>query len=103
MKAPKLEFIGDGPGKPVGTSRCIGRRSIFAVGNSDGDHQMLQCTTAAAGRASWASCITPMASANTPTAVAYRQTRQGARRSEPARLDRGRYEAPLRAVFATEK
>jgi hypothetical protein len=49
MKEPKVEFIDDGPGKPVGINRFIGRRPIFAFGNSDGDLQMLQWTTAGAG------------------------------------------------------
>lgn len=42
MKEPKIEFVDDGPGKPVGINRFIGRRPIFAVGNSDGDLQMLR-------------------------------------------------------------
>jgi hypothetical protein len=46
MKLRKVEFIDDGPGKPVGINRFIGRRPIFAFGNSDGDLQMLQWTTA---------------------------------------------------------
>ena len=51
MKEPKVEFIDDGPGKPVGINRFIGRRPIFAFGNSDGDHQMLQWTAAGGGPA----------------------------------------------------
>jgi phosphoglycolate phosphatase-like HAD superfamily hydrolase len=50
MKLAKIEFIDDGPGKPVGINRFIGRRPIFAFGNSDGDLQMLQWTTAGKGR-----------------------------------------------------
>ncbi|WP_342729171.1 HAD family hydrolase [Bradyrhizobium sp. B097] len=46
MKEAKVEFIDDGPGKPVGINRFIGRRPIFAFGNSDGDLQMLQWTAA---------------------------------------------------------
>src|SRR4051794_15678693 len=49
MKLAKVEFIDDGPGKPVGINRFIGRRPIFAFGNSDGDLQMLQWTTAGSG------------------------------------------------------
>jgi phosphoglycolate phosphatase-like HAD superfamily hydrolase len=49
MKLPKIEFIDDGPGKPVGINRFIGRRPIFAFGNSDGDLQMLQWTVAGDG------------------------------------------------------
>jgi phosphoglycolate phosphatase-like HAD superfamily hydrolase len=45
VKEPKVEFIDDGPGKPVGINRFIGRRPIMAFGNSDGDLQMLQYTT----------------------------------------------------------
>ncbi len=51
MKDAKVEFIDDGPGKPVGINRFIGRRPIFAFGNSDGDQQMLQWTAAGSGRA----------------------------------------------------
>ncbi len=46
MKLPKVEFIDDGPGKPVGINRFIGRRPYFAFGNSDGDQQMLEWTAA---------------------------------------------------------
>lgn len=49
MKEPKVEFVDDGPGKPVGINRFIGRRPIFAFGNSDGDQQMLQWTAARPG------------------------------------------------------
>ncbi len=49
MKLAKVEFVDDGPGKPVGINRFIGRRPIFAFGNSDGDLQMLQWTAAGAG------------------------------------------------------
>jgi phosphoglycolate phosphatase-like HAD superfamily hydrolase len=45
LKEPKVEFIDDGPGKPAGINRFIGRRPVFAAGNSDGDLQMLQWTT----------------------------------------------------------
>jgi phosphoserine phosphatase len=49
IKQPKVEFVDDGPGKPVGINRFIGRRPIAAFGNSDGDLQMLQWTAAGAG------------------------------------------------------
>ena len=49
LKTPKIEFVDEGPGKPVGINRFIGRRPIFAFGNSDGDLQMLQWTAAGAG------------------------------------------------------
>ncbi len=49
LKTAKVEFIDDGPGKPVGINRFIGRRPIFAFGNSDGDLQILQWTMAGEG------------------------------------------------------
>ena len=49
VKQAKVEFIDDGPGKPVGINRFIGRRPILAFGNSDGDQQMLEWTAAGSG------------------------------------------------------
>jgi len=43
-------FIDDGPGKPVGIYRHLGKRPIAAFGNSDGDLQMLQFTAAGQGK-----------------------------------------------------
>lgn len=50
VRRPKLHFVDDGPGKPVGIYMHIGQRPILAFGNSDGDLQMLQYTTAGSGR-----------------------------------------------------
>jgi len=49
VRLPEIDFIDDGPGKPVGIRMHIGRRPIAAFGNSDGDLQMLQWTTAGSG------------------------------------------------------
>ena len=49
LKQAKVEFVDDGPGKPVGINRFIGRRPILAFGNSDGDLQMLQYTAGGTG------------------------------------------------------
>ncbi len=49
MKMPKVEVLSDGPGKPEAIERFIGRRPIFALGNSDGDKEMLEWTAAGAG------------------------------------------------------
>ena len=49
LKEAKVEFVDDGPGKPVGINRFIGRRPVFAFGNSDGDQQMLEWTAAGSG------------------------------------------------------
>ena len=37
MREPHVAFVDDGPGKPVGIYRAIGRHPIVAIGNSDGD------------------------------------------------------------------
>jgi phosphoserine phosphatase len=49
VRLPKLNFIDDKEGKPVGIQQHIGRRPIFAAGNSDGDFQMLEWTTSGKG------------------------------------------------------
>jgi len=49
VRLPEINFIGDKAGKPVGINQHIGRRPLAAFGNSDGDLQMLQWTTAGAG------------------------------------------------------
>lgn len=40
----KIDFIDDKAGKPVGINKFIGRKPVFASGNSDGDLQMMQWT-----------------------------------------------------------
>lgn len=45
VRQPKLDFVDDKAGKPVGINQFIGQRPIAAFGNSDGDLQMLQWTT----------------------------------------------------------
>ncbi len=49
VRLPEIDFIDDKAGKPVGIHKFIGRRPIAAFGNSDGDFEMLEWTTAAAG------------------------------------------------------
>jgi phosphoserine phosphatase len=49
VKLPELHFFDDKAGKPVAIQHHIGRRPIAAFGNSDGDLQMLQWTTAGQG------------------------------------------------------
>jgi len=41
---PKMGFYSNGPNKPVAIRQFIGRRPVFAAGNSDGDRQMLEYT-----------------------------------------------------------
>ena len=50
VRLPELNFIDDKAGKPTAIQHHIGRRPIAAFGNSDGDLQMLQWTSAGPGR-----------------------------------------------------
>ncbi|QDU86813.1 haloacid dehalogenase-like hydrolase [Pirellulimonas nuda] len=49
MRLPKVNFIDDKAGKPVGIGQHIGQRPILAFGNSAGDLEMLQYTTGGGG------------------------------------------------------
>ncbi len=49
VKLPEGLFVDDKEGKPVGIYQHIGRRPVFAAGNSDGDFQMLEYTTTGEG------------------------------------------------------
>jgi phosphoserine phosphatase len=49
MRLPKIDFIDDKAGKPVGINKFIGRRPIAAFGNSAGDREMLEWTGAGSG------------------------------------------------------
>lgn len=51
LRVPEVAFVDDKGGKPVGIYRHIGRRPLLAFGNSDGDFEMLQWTTAGSGAA----------------------------------------------------
>jgi phosphoglycolate phosphatase-like HAD superfamily hydrolase len=50
VRLPELNFVDDKDGKPVGIQQHIGRRPTASFGNSDGDFEMLQWTTAGPGR-----------------------------------------------------
>ncbi len=50
VRMPKIDFINDRAGKPVGIYEHIGRRPILAFGNSDSDMQMIEYTMAGEGR-----------------------------------------------------
>jgi phosphoserine phosphatase len=49
VRLPEVDFVDDGPGKPVGIHKFIGKRPIAAFGNSDGDFEMLEWVTSAPG------------------------------------------------------
>ena len=97
VRLPEINFIDDKAGKPVGINQHIGRRPIAAFGNSDGDLQMLQWTTAGNGAA-----LRPHRPPHRRRArvglrphIARRPARQGARRGAGERLDRRRHEERL--------
>ncbi len=50
IRLPKIDFIDDKEGKPIGINSHIGKKPIFAFGNSDGDRQMLEWTQSNTGR-----------------------------------------------------
>ena len=50
IREPKMDFVDDKEGKPVGIHKFIGRRPIAAFGNSDGDLAMLEWATEGPGR-----------------------------------------------------
>jgi hypothetical protein len=49
MRLPEIDFIDDKEGKPLGINKFIGRKPVFASGNSDGDLPMLQWTASGKG------------------------------------------------------
>ena len=49
LRLPKIDFVDDKVGKPVGIHKHVGLRPILAFGNSDGDLEMLQWTTVGSG------------------------------------------------------
>jgi len=49
VRTPAVDFIDDKAGKPIGINQHIGRRPIAAFGNSDGDLEMIEWTTAGSG------------------------------------------------------
>lgn len=50
MRLGEIDFINDKEGKPLGINRFIGRKPLFASGNSDGDLAMLQWTASGEGK-----------------------------------------------------
>jgi len=49
LRQPGVDVVDDKQGKPINIYKVIGRRPIFAFGNSDGDQQMLEWTAAGSG------------------------------------------------------
>ena len=46
MRKPKVFFVDDHTGKPIGINLFIGKPPLAAFGNSDGDREMLEWTAA---------------------------------------------------------
>jgi phosphoglycolate phosphatase-like HAD superfamily hydrolase len=86
VRLPAIDFIDDKAGKPVGIHKFIGRRPILAFGNSDGDFEMLEWTTAGPG---------PRLGLLVHHDDAEREVAYD-RQSSVGRLDRGLDEAPKR-------
>jgi hypothetical protein len=49
FREPEVFFVDDGPGKAIGINLFIGERPQIAFGNSNGDREMLEWTTAGDG------------------------------------------------------
>jgi phosphoserine phosphatase len=49
LREAHVDFVDDREGKAIAIQKFIGRRPIFAAGNSDGDLEMLQWTTSGSG------------------------------------------------------
>lgn len=49
MREAEVDFIDEGPGKPIAIHKFVGLRPIAAFGNSDGDLEMLEWTMAGDG------------------------------------------------------
>ena len=97
IKEPKVEFIDDGPGKPVGINRFIGRRADLRLRQlrrrpADAGIDRRRRRPALHGPRPSHRC---RARIRLRPPVAHRQARQGARRSRPTQVDRGRHEGRL--------
>ena len=97
VRLPELNFIDDKAGKPVGIQQHIGRRPILAFGNSDGDFEMLEWTTAGDGPRLGVIVHHDDAAREygLRPEVAHRSSRSRARRGGDARLGRGQHEGRL--------
>lgn len=49
MRLPQIDFIDDKAGKPIAIGKFIGKKPIAAIGNSDGDYEMLRYVTSGPG------------------------------------------------------
>ena len=56
-KLAEINFIDDKEGKPVGIHQYIGKRPVFAAGNSDGDYEMLQWVSSSTNQPSFGMII----------------------------------------------
>jgi hypothetical protein len=92
VRLPEIDFIDDKAGKPVGIHKFIGRRPVMTFGNSDGDFEMLEWTTAGKG---------PRFGLIVHHSDAEREYAYD-RKSPLARLDKGLDEAPKRGWIVVD-
>jgi phosphoglycolate phosphatase-like HAD superfamily hydrolase len=78
VKLAELNFLDDKEGKPIAINEHIGRRPIFAAGNSDGD--LHKC------HASWVASVKPVRDINKPAHAVVDMTAQLQRSSSPPAL-----------------
>ena len=92
-KLPEIDFVDDGPGKPVGIHRFIGRRPIVRLRQLRRRPPDAAVDDRRRGPAFGSSSTTPTPSANRPTTAIHSagSTRRWTRRRQ--RLDRRRHEA----------
>ena len=89
---PEVDYLDDGPEKPVRIWNRTGRRPLLAGGNSNGDVAMLEFTY----RARQAHASTPRASRRCRARVRLRRRcREGTRTGRSRRLDRRQHEERL--------
>ena len=91
-KLPEVEFVDDGPGKPVGIDRFIGAGRSSRSATRTATCRCSQWTTLTPARASASSSITPMRSASTPTTA----------QSHVGKLDKALDEAPKRGWLVVD-
>ena len=94
---PELAASTTAPANPRTSPSHIGRAPLIAVGNSDGDQQMLEYSAASAAAQPAGACPSRRCRAGIRLRprLEDRHARQGARRGPRPRLDRGQHEDRL--------
>ena len=85
VRLPEINFIDDGPGKPVGINQHIGRRPIAAFGNSDGDFRCCNGPPPARALDLDCSCTTPTPTESGRTTASPKSVASHAASTKPQR------------------